>query len=203
MSTDRKALRWSQLTKMSDQQIREAFPDPDCDVIFAVSYNEVYHLKEFGDRFISTARINRCDLLVVSADDKPPFPNAGPFLEKTVPWHLDEVFKLLRAVVTMGGPELFCFVATSSASGKQNRLATTVQKKRSCWPRDLVLFTWNSQSPLRMNPTLRYLPRIKPSQAYLMGWGERAPNAYQTHTEITAAHASFGTNSSPMTSRAC
>ena len=35
--------------------------------------HEVHQLKEFGDKFISTARINRinrCDLLIVSEDDK-------------------------------------------------------------------------------------------------------------------------------------
>ena len=33
------------------------------------------------------------------------------------------------SIVTMGGPELFCFVVTSSSGGQKNRLATVFQRK--------------------------------------------------------------------------
>ena len=187
LSTDRKAVRWSQLARMSEQQIREAFPDPDCDVIFVVSYNEVHQLKEFGDKFISTARINRCDLLIVSEDDKPLFPNAGPFLEKTVPWHLDEVFKLGRAVVTMGGPELFCFVATSSASGRQNRLATVFQRKKLL-AQGLGAIHFELSVPTSDEPWYAVTAEDKAIPGLLEGLGRKGPQCISNpHRNIRGA----------------
>ena len=131
LSTEKPAIRWTSIKSMQPSKLTELFPsEQNNDVVLAVHYSDLQQLSHLGIKCLDEANIDRCDILVLTPDDLPMFPHAGPTIEKQVPWHLDEVCKLSRPLSVEGGGGLHGFVALSTKRGRLNHLAPTFSRRK-------------------------------------------------------------------------
>ena len=98
----------------------------------------------------------------------------------------------------MGGPELFCFVATSSASGRQNMLATTFQKKKLLAQVQGAIH-FELSVPTSDEPWYAVTAEDKAIPGLLDGLGRKGPQCSSTRTETSVEHVSYGINCSLRT----
>ena len=97
-SGENEPFRWTQLKGMTDDSVIKALPDDNMGIIVVVSFSEMGQLREISNNLLQVARVDRLDLLIITEDNKALFPNAGPKIEKAVPWHINDLHKLNRPV---------------------------------------------------------------------------------------------------------
>ena len=97
----KRAVKGSHLLEASPQQIEELLPKSKA--IIAIHYHELKQLSALNPQLLTDASIDCCDLLVLLDEDVPLFPTARPYVEKHIPWHVDEINKLSTPLSTMGG----------------------------------------------------------------------------------------------------